>query len=296
MQESISSRVFIRLTENRREERAIALSAPIWRRTLEGSSAPEEHAEPWLTAMPAISRCMRSVSPSIPENARFDVFAMRGPDPLTLISGSSRMRESSRRSRRSCICCVISTLFFSEYLNRLRHSENAAKIFGAGAPLEFLPAASKKWRQFQARAGNGASNSLGRMEFMAAESNRADSEGQRQQFFPDKGDGVQDEGDFAAYWRWQRFFRYRFLPPFHYWQPRGRWHSCFLKWPLRCARAREPPGIDGQIGDGKARPFQGLHGSIDGRMLDPSRDEVPFRAASENAADDDDSGFRSLPM
>lgn len=43
---STSSLVFIRLKENRSEERAIFGSTPIWMRTREGSRAPEEQAEP----------------------------------------------------------------------------------------------------------------------------------------------------------------------------------------------------------------------------------------------------------
>ena len=78
---SISSRVLVRQSEKRMLDRAVLRSIPICVRTRDGSIAPEAQAEPWLTAMPAISRCISNVSPSMPGKAMFEVLEMRGPSP-----------------------------------------------------------------------------------------------------------------------------------------------------------------------------------------------------------------------
>ena len=53
-------------------------------RMRDGSSAPDEQAEPWLAAIPAKSIAMRSSSPCTPGKERLQVLQMRCPMPLTI--------------------------------------------------------------------------------------------------------------------------------------------------------------------------------------------------------------------
>ena len=75
-------------------------SSPIAFSTCEGSSVPDEHADPVDTATPSRSSAIRSDSASMPSNPTFDVLATRGePAPLTCVPGTAPTMPCSSRSR-----------------------------------------------------------------------------------------------------------------------------------------------------------------------------------------------------
>ena len=95
------------------ELRAVFLSIPICVKTREGSRAPEEHADPCDAAMPAMSNCMRSVSPSTPKKAIFEVLEILGPSPLIAMLSKALLKPFSKWRLKSCKWAVIAVWFSS---------------------------------------------------------------------------------------------------------------------------------------------------------------------------------------
>ena len=75
--------------------------SPIARSTCDGSSVPDEQAEPVETATPSRSSAISSASASTPGKLTFVVFGTRSPLPLTAASGTRSISPASRRSRRA---------------------------------------------------------------------------------------------------------------------------------------------------------------------------------------------------
>ena len=94
------------------EELTLSTGKFMLRRILEGSNAPEEHAEPWLAASPALSKFIRRVSPSIPGNARLLTLDILGPSPFTSKIGICFLSFPSKRFLKRKISALVSGRFF----------------------------------------------------------------------------------------------------------------------------------------------------------------------------------------
>src|SRR5437763_16356260 len=87
---SISVPVVNRLSEKRTVLLASSGVSPIARRTLLGSTRPDEHADPVEAAIPARSSAITIPSASPPRNVTFDVFGKRSARaPLIVTSSGS---------------------------------------------------------------------------------------------------------------------------------------------------------------------------------------------------------------
>ena len=129
---------------------------PIALSTCDGSSVPDEQAEPVDTAMPSRSSAISSDSASTRSKLMFVVFGTRGDAravddgaraPRRRMPSSSRSRSAARRAR------FLGHLR-ARQLGRDAHADDAGDVLGAGAAAALLLAAGHESAAAAARAGS----------------------------------------------------------------------------------------------------------------------------------------------